>query len=144
MALDRPGAEDVGGVPVTNATPPSDSAVRVGRHRARRERRNPGRPADHGFYALDRTLRVLGSRAIDGGSAVAKQLAAWRADLIRDLGGDPSTQQLAVIQLATRTKLLLDSIDAWLLTQPSLVDAEKKALLPVAIGRHSPTRWHGT
>ena len=41
-----------------------------------------------------------------------------------------STQQLAVVDLAVRTKLLLDSIDAWLLQQPSLVNKRKKALLP--------------
>jgi hypothetical protein len=33
-----------------------------------------------------------------------------------------STQQLAMIDLAVKTKLLLDSIDAWLLTQPTLID----------------------
>src|SRR2546427_13081948 len=80
---------------------------------------------------MERTVRTLGARAIDGRSTVAKQLAAWRADLTRDVGGDPSTQQLAVIELATRAKLLLDSVDGWLLVQPSLVNARKKALLPV-------------
>jgi len=80
---------------------------------------------------MERVVRTLGARAIDGRSTVARQLAAWRGDLIRDVGGDPSTQQLAVIELATRTKLLLDSVDGWLLVQPSLVNARKKALLPV-------------
>ena len=76
----------------------------------------------HGFYAMERTVRTLGARAIDGRSTVAKQLAAWRADLVRDLGGDVSTQEAAVVDLAVKTKLLLDSIDAWLLTQPSLIN----------------------
>jgi hypothetical protein len=30
-----------------------------------------------------------------------------------------------------KTKLLLDSIDSWLLVQPSLINKRKKALLPV-------------
>ena len=55
----------------------------------------------------ERTVRTLGARAIDGRSTVAKQLAAWRGDLIRELGGDVSTQQAAIIDLAVKTKLLL-------------------------------------
>ena len=43
-----------------------------------------------------------------------------------------STQQRQVIDLAVKTKLLLDSIDAWLVKQPSLVNHRKRALLPVA------------
>ena len=82
-------------------------------------------------------MRALGTRGLDGRSTVAKQLAAWRADLIRDLGGDVSTQEAAVIELAVRTKLLLDSVDAWLLVQPSLVNQRKRALLPVVRERQA-------
>jgi len=46
-----------------------------------------------------------------------------------------STQEKAVIELAVKTKLLLDSIDAWLLTQPSLVNARRRTLLPVVVQR---------
>ena len=116
---------------MTNAAAPTPGAVREARRRARHAGRGRGHPAVHGFYAMERVVRTLGARAIDGRSTVARQLAAWRGDLIRDVGGDPSTQQLAVIELATRTKLLLDSVDGWLLVQPSLVNARKKALLPV-------------
>ena len=42
-----------------------------------------------------------------------------------------STQQAAVIDLAVKSKLLLDSIDVWLLSQRSLVNTRKKSLLPV-------------
>ena len=42
---------------------------------------------------------------------------------------------MAIIDLAVKSKLLLDSIDAWLLTQPSLVNARKKSLLPVVSQR---------
>ena len=34
-----------------------------------------------------------------------------------------------------KTKLLLDSIDAWLVKQPSLVNHRKRALLPVVLQR---------
>ena len=38
----------------------------------------------------------------------------------RDLGGDLSTQERVLVDLATTTKLLLGSIDSWLLTQNPL------------------------
>ena len=90
-----------------------------------------GRPRTHGLATLRRTVNQIGNRVLDRRTAVGKALAAWRADLVRDLGGDVSTQQAALIELAVKTKLMLDSIDAWLLTQPSLVLARKRTLLPV-------------
>ena len=84
----------------------------------------------HGLTTLRAAVRSLGPRVIDKRTTLGKQLAEWKADLERDLRGNVSTQQSAVIDLAVRTKLLLDSIDAWLLVQPSLVNARKRALLP--------------
>jgi hypothetical protein len=57
--------------------------------------------------------------------------------LITDLGGPAavSTQELAVVDLAVRTKLLLDSIDAWLLTQRSLINVRQRTLLPAILQR---------
>src|SRR2546426_11448704 len=107
-------------------------ATRSGRHRPR------VRPYHkHGLTTLRRTVEAIGGRLLDGRTTLAKQLAAWKADLVRDLGGDVSTQQAAVIDLAVRTRLLLDSIDAWLLTQPSLVNQRKRALLPVVRERQA-------
>ena len=74
----------------------------------------------------------LGSRAIDRRYRVGRALAQWRRDLIPDLGGDEniSTQQRALIELASTSKLLLGSIDAWILSQPTLF-TRNKTLLPV-------------
>ena len=60
-------------------------------------------------------------------------LAEWRSELIRDLGGQEnlSTQQVAIVDLVAKSKLLVDSLDAWLLKQPSLINARKKSVLPV-------------
>jgi len=85
----------------------------------------------HGHYALKRAVMHLGHRAIDGRTETGKALAKWRADLIRDLGGDASTQELALVDLAVKSKLLLDSIDTWLLTQPTLINKRKKSVLSV-------------
>jgi hypothetical protein len=102
-----------------------------------RDRRISRRYAEHGLTALQNTLQRLGNRAIDPRTPVGRALTAWRADLIADLGGSEvvSTQQLAVIDVAVRTKLLLDSVDAWLLTQPTLVHHKSRSLLPVVVQR---------
>jgi hypothetical protein len=86
-----------------------------------------------GLCQLKRAVRVLGHRAVDRRTTVGKALAGWRDELIADLGGDMaiSTQQRALVDLVVRTKLMLDSIDAWLLKQPSLVNVRKRSLLPV-------------
>jgi len=46
--------------------------------------------------------------------------AAWSADLAGDRGGidQVSTTQRALIEQAATTRLILDSIDGWLATQP--------------------------
>ncbi len=95
---------------------------------------SPGSPGKrHGLTVLRHAVRKLGGRVIDRRTSLGRALARWRAELIDDLGGRDaiSTQQAAVVELAVTTKLLLDSIDAWLLTQPSLVNVRKRALLPV-------------
>jgi hypothetical protein len=58
---------------------------------------------------------------------------AWREQLIDDLGGieQVSAQQLTVLELAARTKILLDGIDAWLFEQPSLVNKRERRLFAV-------------
>jgi hypothetical protein len=84
----------------------------------------------HGVHALTKLVKTLGTdRAIDKRTGAGKALVRWRQDLIADLGGDVSTQQDAIISLAIKTRLLLDSIDVWLLQQPTLI-IKKKAIIP--------------
>ena len=85
----------------------------------------------HGLVTLKAAVKVLGGRVIDKRTTLGKTLKKWRGDLIVDLGGDVSTQQEAVVDLCVRSKLMLDSIDTWLLTQPSLINKRKKSLLPI-------------
>jgi hypothetical protein len=64
-------------------------------------------------------------------------LAAWQADLVADLGGaeSVSTAQRQVIDLATWTKVIVDSIDAWILERGSLVNGRRRAVYPVILQR---------
>jgi hypothetical protein len=85
----------------------------------------------HGLNPLKRAVYTLGNRAIDKRTSAGRALIEWRENLIRDLGGNVSTQQDAVISLAVKTKLLLDSVDVWLLEQPTLIIEKRKAIIPV-------------
>jgi len=91
----------------------------------------------HGLTTLKAAVKGLGGRVIDMRTTMGKALAQWRGDLIADMGGPSvvTTQQRALIDLAVGTKLLLDSIDAWLLTQPSLVNARRRSVLPAVLQR---------
>ena len=48
-----------------------------------------------------------------------------------------SAQQLAIVDLAGKQKILLDSIDTWLFTQPSLVNSRKRSVIPVVLQRQA-------
>ncbi|NGZ11154.1 MAG: hypothetical protein CV088_17535 [Nitrospira sp. LK70] len=91
----------------------------------------------HGLTTLKKAVRVLGGRAIDRRTALGRALEDWRQSILQDLGGvdQTSTQQRQVIDLAVKTKLILDSIDAYLVKQPSLVNHRKRMVLPVVIQR---------
>ena len=84
----------------------------------------------HGLHALKRRLKVRGLAGIDGRSQAARALLAWRRELEADLGGSAaiSAQQRAIIDLASTTKVLLDSTDRWLLEQESLINRKRRAL----------------
>ncbi len=108
--------------------------------KAAEPKRKAKRPyVKHGLVTLKQAVKGLGGRVIDKRTRLGKSLAHWRTDLIRDIGGPEavSTQQVAVVDLAVRSKLMLDSIDSWLLTQPSLVNARKRSLLPVVKERQA-------
>lgn len=97
---------------------------------------NP-RNLQHGISLMKRALKAGGARTLDRRTRVSKALDQWRDELISDLGGSEqiSTQQRAIINVAIKTKLLLDSVDAWLLQQPSLINLRKRAVHPVVLQR---------
>ncbi len=86
---------------------------------------------------VKQTIRELNEHTVDRRTTLGKALIRWRTDLILDLGGRDavSIQELAIIEVCVNTKLLLDSVDAWLLDQPRLVNARKRSLLPAVLQR---------
>ena len=85
---------------------------------------------------MKRTLRLLGQRAIPGNTKLGYALKAWKKELIADLGGEDniSVQQRTIIDCAATTRLMITSVDAWLMCQESLVTRDK-ALIPVVTQR---------
>jgi hypothetical protein len=92
-----------------------------------------GRTKLHGY----RELRDLVKRRVDDRSAVGVALRRFQRELVDDLGGDPSRAQRAIIETVSRTWLLLTSLDDWLSRQPSVVNAKKRALLPIVLQRQT-------
>jgi len=122
---------DISVSPANHPVRPSPADAIVAGRRSRKP--SGSRSQRHGLTRLKAAVRGLGSRVIDRRTTLGKALVEWRQELIQDLGGPDavSTQARAIVDLAVKTKLLLDSVDAWLLTQPSLVNKRARALLPV-------------
>lgn len=91
----------------------------------------------HGLNSLKARVSLRGLAAIDRRSAAGRALVQWRSQLVRDLGGADaiSAQRSALVDVAVRTRLLLEHVDAWLVTQPSLVVARRRTVLPVLVQR---------
>lgn len=93
----------------------------------------------HGLRSLQTALKTVGDREgwLEGLGEVGATLQAWQADLVADLGGEAavSAQERAVVELAVKTHLLLESVDRWLLEQPSLVNKSRRQLFPVVLQR---------
>src|SRR5437763_16104555 len=95
----------------------------------RQERRRPYLKS--GIYALRNAVLTLGSRALPPKStALGRALHEWREALLADLGGVEavSTQQAALVDLAVRTKLLVDSVVAYMVAMPRRVNAPRRCL----------------
>jgi hypothetical protein len=93
----------------------------------------------HGLRRLKDTVNARGMRALDARTSAVKDLIAWRDALVNALGGPEhvSPQKTALIEMATRTRLFVDHIDAYILSQPSLVNKRRKGILPIVRERQS-------
>ena len=88
----------------------------------------------HGLNALKARVKVRGLSAIDQRTAEARALLDWRKELLADLGGREivTAGQLALVDLAARTRLYVDHLDAYLLEQTcGLVNKRRRAVYPV-------------
>jgi hypothetical protein len=89
----------------------------------------------HGFKATKSRVMVQGLACIDRRTLAAQALLEWKKALIADLGGDVSTQQETLVELAVRTRLLVEHIDSFILSQQSLVNKKKRQIYPIVKDR---------
>ena len=104
----------------------------------------PGPTRKHGITLLkDALKRSRNPSGLDKRTKTAHVIAEWRQELIEDLGGADvvTAQQVTIVDLATRSKILVDSIDSWLMAYQhaghSLVNKRTRALLPVVRERQA-------
>ena len=83
-----------------------------------------------GVGGLMSRIKVEGMSAVDKRTAGYRAAQEWRRSLANDLGGEEnlSAQKRTVLELALRSKLMIDSIDVFLLSQESLVNKRRKVL----------------
>ena len=81
----------------------------------------------------------MSAAGFDTDTDVARALTAWKADLIGDLGGTDaiSVQEMALVNEAAVTKLLLDSVNVWLLQQRSIINLNHKMVIPLVYNRNT-------
>ncbi len=93
----------------------------------------------HGLNVLKGALKNCSGQEgwLEGLGDVGETLKAWRMALVEDLGGEDhiSAMERSIVELATKTQLLLSSIDKFLLEQPSLVNKRRRQLFPVVLQR---------
>lgn len=101
--------------------------------------RRPREYQQSGHYALQAALRrVQGADWTEGLGDVGVALRDYRAELLEALGGeDVSPQRRAIVDVITRTALLLDSLDAYVLAMPSLVNKSKRQVFAVVQQRQA-------
>src|SRR4029453_12505275 len=98
----------------------------------------PARPySRHGLNAVKARVRLRGLAAIDMRTVAAREMLTFRDELVAALGGDPelSPQRRKLIDLAARTSLYLDHLDAWLTEQKTLI----KPSVTLGCPRTAPT-----
>ncbi len=90
----------------------------------------------HGDTVLKKAVKELGSRVLDGRTALAKELEAERRELIQALGGDSevSPQERSIISMIAQKRIRRRIAAQWALQNPDkLFDRRKRSLAPIAL-----------
>jgi hypothetical protein len=109
---------------------------RVGSKRGRGAPRGNVNRRVFGHRRVQAELKELRHRSISGRTWLGRTMRDWKLDLMIDLGGEQglSTQERALVDVTVRTKVLLDQVDMWLLSQPRLI-SRRKGLNPIVLQR---------
>ena len=93
----------------------------------------------HGLNAVKARVALRGMAAIDMRTVAAREMVAFRDELVSALGGDTqlSPQRRKLVDLAARAALYLDHLDAWLAGQHTLINRRSRSVLPVLLQRQT-------
>jgi hypothetical protein len=91
----------------------------------------------HGLYRVMSRVMLEGFNGIDRRTAVARDLMQWREGLIAALGGQEhlSLQRMTLVDLACRTKALVDHTDSYLLSLSSVINRRARSHFPIVAQR---------
>ena len=80
---------------------------------------------------------MKGLAVVDGRMHAARVIKRWQKDIISDLGGRSAltTAQATLVELSTRTRLILEHLDSYLLTKKSLILKRQGKVLPIVNDR---------
>jgi hypothetical protein len=102
----------------------------------------PGRPVmvrsnRTDMHALKSAVKVKGLWAIDKRSLAAKALFRWKRELVAQLGGieEVTPAKMCLVDMAVRTRLFIEALDAFLVEQKSLINESQKSVIPVLLER---------
>ena len=90
----------------------------------------------HGDTLLKKAVLKLGTKALDGRSALAIELKAERRELMAALGGpsEISPQEMAIIEMIAQKRIRRKPIQEWaLLNRVRLFDRRRRSLAPIAL-----------
>jgi hypothetical protein len=93
----------------------------------------------HGLNAVKARVALRGFAAVDMRTVAAREMLAFRDELVAALGGDIqlSPQRRKLVDLAARASLYLDHLDAWLAEQQTLINRRSRSVLPVLLQRQT-------
>ncbi len=93
----------------------------------------------HGLNATKARIMVQGLSSIDKRTLAAQALLDWKESLVRDLGGPQaiSTQEATLVEMAVRGRLIIEHVDAFILSQESLVNKKRRQIYPIVRERNT-------
>lgn len=93
----------------------------------------PDPPLPKGLRQLRARIMLRGLGVVDKRTHEARAVLDWRRQLIDDLGGEAglSAARKALVEVAARSKLYLDHIDAVLVARRSLLTHRRARVLPL-------------
>lgn len=84
-------------------------------------------------------IRLEGTRSLDRRTHGVKDLLGWQTELVAALGGraNISPQESALIESAMTTKAILNHLDSYVLSLPSLVNRRKRCVFGIVAQRQA-------